>query len=107
MVLWLCQTDSAIIVICGPILPKRPEKIGNNVAIPAAFFKVVLSLHGKKPAAIGFVMKNEAGNNPLSHYAMSVDDVEKMTHFDFFATLPDNVEEEVEKHFDLKYWNLQ
>ena len=36
--------DSAIIIICGPIVAKQPKTIGKNkVVVPQQFFKVVLS----------------------------------------------------------------
>lgn len=101
------RRDSAVIVVCGPIVSKRPEKIGNNVAVPEAFFKVVLSPFRKNPQAIGFIMPNRAGNNPLSHYAMSIDEVEKRTGMDFFSALPDDVEDDIESNYNLKFWNLK
>ncbi len=101
------KRDSAIVVVCGPIVSKRPVTIGHGkVAVPKAFFKVVLSPYAKHPSAIGFIMPNEKGNNPLRSYAKSVDDVEQATGFDFFSSLPDSVETVVESHYDLKYWNL-
>lgn len=101
------KRDSAIIIVCGPIVPKRPKKIGNNVAVPDAFFKVVLSPYGRNPQAIGFVMPNTDGNNPLSHYACSIDKVEEITGMDFFSVLPDDIEDKIESTYSLKYWNLR
>lgn len=101
------KRDSAIIVVCGPIVSKRPKKIGNNLAVPEAFFKVVLSPYGKNPQAIGFIMPNEAGNNPLSSYAKSIDEVEALTKMDFFSVLPDELENRIEAGYNLKYWNLK
>lgn len=101
------KRDSAIIVVCGPIVSKRPNKIGNNVAVPESFFKVILSPYKTNPQAIGFIMPNQAGNNPLSKYAMSVDEVEEITKYDFFSALPDDIEKKVESSYNLKYWNLK
>lgn len=101
------RRDSAIVVVCGPILSKRPETIGRGkVAVPKAFFKVILSPYSQSPSAIGFVMPNTSGNNPLRSYAMTVDEVERLTSFDFFSALPDSLEDAVEAKCDLKYWNL-
>lgn len=101
------KRDSAIIIVCGPIIPKRPQKIGNNVAVPEAFFKVILSPYKKNPQAIGFIMPNQAGNNPLSHYACSIDKVEEVTKMDFFSVLPDDIENRIESTYSLKYWNIR
>lgn len=101
------KRDSAIIVVCGPIVSKRPATIGHGkVAVPKAFFKVVLSPYSKHPSAIGFIMPNEKGNNPLRSYAKSVDEVEDVTGFDFFSSLPDDLEGDVEARYDLSNWNL-
>lgn len=101
------RKDSAIIIVCGPIIPKRPKKIGNNVAVPEAFFKVILSPFRKNPQAIGFIMPNKEGNNPLKYYAKTIDEVEKITGMDFFSILPDETENKIESSYNLKYWNLK
>ena len=84
-------------IVCGPIFYKGKTKtIGvNKVAVPEAFFKVVLCMKGE-PKAIGFIYKNGDGNRPKGDYANSVDEVERITGIDFFPSLPDNVEKKVE-----------
>ena len=91
------QQDSAIVIVCGPIVDKGYNTIGNaRVAVPQRFFKVILAPFLKKPRAIGFIMKNEKEELPLSSYAVSVDRVEKITGLDFFSALPDDVENSIE-----------
>ena len=91
------QQDSAIVIVCGPIVDKGYSTIGNaRVAVPQRFFKVILAPFLKKPRAIGFIMKNEKEELPLSSYAVSVDRVEKITGLDFFSALPDDVENSIE-----------
>ena len=41
----------------------------------------------------------------MQNYAMSVDELEKMTGYDFFPALPDEIEKEVESSFSFKEWN--
>jgi endonuclease G len=65
----------------------------------------VLSLQKGKEKAIGFVMNNSNDDQPMKDAAMSVDDVEKLTGFDFFASLPDNLEKRVESNYSLKAWH--
>lgn len=99
--------DSAIIIISGPIVDKKPKRIGvNKVAVPEAFYKVILSPYTSLPRAIGFIMKHRKGNRPLHVYAVSVDSVEKATGIDFFPALPDKTERKVESSFSLKQWGL-
>jgi endonuclease G len=99
--------DSAVIVICGPIVGESPECIGNNnVVVPHAFFKVVLSLHKKRPEAIGFIFDNAYCTLPLRSYIVSVDSVETVTRLDFFSPLPDETEDLLEAYVDTAYWGL-
>lgn len=94
-----------IYIVCGPILYKgRHKRIGKNkVVVPEAFFKVVLCLTGK-PKAIGFVYKNVSGDRPTGDYVNTVDEVERITGFDFFSELPDDVEKVIEADCSLSDW---
>lgn len=94
-----------VYIACGPIFYSNNYKtIGNNrVGVPDAFFKVVLRM-GKRPAALGFIYPNQGGRNDMSHYVMSVDDVEAKTGIDFFFNLPDDIEEKVEAISELDKW---
>lgn len=96
-----------IYVVCGPVLYKgRHKTIGKNkVTVPEGFFKVVLCMRGT-PKAIGFIYKNAAGNRPKGDYVNSVDEVERITGYDFFPALPDKVERKVEAKADAKEWGL-
>lgn len=94
-----------IYIVCGPILYKQKHgEIGKNkITVPKAFFKVVLCMSGK-PKAIGFIYRNEPGNRPQGDYVNTVDQVERITGIDFFADLPDNIEEKVEREANLNDW---
>ncbi|MEJ8769484.1 DNA/RNA non-specific endonuclease [Prevotella sp. HCN-7019] len=99
------RENGDIYIVCGPILYKgRHKTIGKHkVVVPEAFFKVVLCMRGT-PKAIGFIYKNEDGNRPKGDYVNSVDEVERITGFDFFQSLPDDVEQAVEATADLNEW---
>lgn len=92
-------------IVCGPILYKGKHKtIGKNkVVVPEAFFKVVLRT-GDNPQAIGFIYKNTSGNRPKDSYVNTVDEVERITGIDFFSSLPDDVEKNVEATADIANW---
>ena len=94
-----------VYIVSGPVLyNKEHETIGaNKVVVPEAFFKVILCLRGK-PKAIGFVVKNNDGSKKKDQYVNTVDEVERITGFDFFPALPDDVENEVEAHADMDDW---
>ena len=98
-----------VYIVCGPINYRTPKYgyIGKTfkIRIPDAFFKVVLTgMQSGKPRAIGFIYKNEAGNNKRDKYVNSIDEVERITSMDFFPALPDDVENRVESEYKLSDW---
>ena len=103
---WAKQ-EGALYIVCGPIYYKKNSKtIGkNHVAVPDAFFKVLLSMKGE-PKAIGFIYKNGDGNRPKGDYANSVDEVERITGIDFFPALPDDIEKKVEAVCNPADWDI-
>ena len=95
--------------MCGPINYRTPKYgyIGKTfkIRVPDAFFKVVLTgVESGCPRAIGFIYKNEAGNYKRDKYVNTIDEVERITSLDFFAPLPDRIEEAVEGQYDLTEW---
>ena len=116
----LANTSDTLYVVTGCVLQTAadPEikylkdNEGKNVAIPKAYFKVVLRY---KPgegnngySAIGFWFENRSyGDVNISRsYARSVDDIEKLTGFDFFCNLDDSIETAVESTFLPGQWGL-
>lgn len=94
-----------IYIVCGPMFTSKEHKtIGkNHVAVPDAFFKVVLRL-GKEPAALGFTYKNEGNTGAMSKHVCTVDWIEEMTGIDFFPALDDKTEKKVEAEANLSKW---
>lgn len=100
------QRDSAIMIIAGPIYETSDKTtIGNGVLVPSAFFKVLLAPYIEKPRAIAFVYPNMSAPGNMQNYVMTVDDLEKMTGYDFFSALPDDMESEVESVASFREWN--
>lgn len=107
-------------VVAGPVFFKKSDKgfIGRGmVKVPDAFFKVVLCPDAPQPMAIGFVCRNEdvkspeAGVTPSGRrrhkaelYIHTIDEVERITGYDFFCALPDDEEAKVESHADIEDW---
>ena len=93
-------------IVAGPIFIHQPRRtVGeNHVAVPDAFFKVVLVGEGSKAKAIGFFYENEDGRHPMSHYVRSVDEIEDFTRLDFFHHLDDETENRIEARSDLRDW---
>lgn len=95
-----------VYIICGPVfLNREHETIGTNeVFVPEAFFKVVLCLNGT-PKALGIICRNTDGNRKRDLYYNSVDQVERITGYDFFPALSDDIENVVEAEADINEWN--
>lgn len=99
--------EGRVYIACGPIYRgNRQSSIGRDIKItvPDAFFKVVLCMTKGKEKAIGFIYENKDGKQDMSRAAMSVDEVEKITGFDFFHNLPDELEDRLEASCKFKYW---
>ena len=82
------------------------ETIGDShISVPRRFFKVVLSPYATPPRAIGFLMNNGTVAGGMQAAAVSVDEVEAATGYDFFSALPDSVEARVESECRFHYWS--
>ena len=95
-----------VYIVCGPIyLNKQHRKLGKNkVVVPDAFFKVILRT-GRNPQAIGFICRNQSEKGlQKKDFVNSVDEVERITGYDFFSKLPDNVEKRIEAKADFSQW---
>lgn len=101
-------TYGEVQVVTGPVLTVTADlpTIGSNaVTVPPSFYKVV---YRSKPQAkaIGFIIPNQPSNEPFTTFARSVDEVEQVTGLDFFSSLPDDIENAIEKNYQLSDWNL-
>ena len=97
-----------VLVVTGPVFNKGKERktIGKNkVAIPDAFYKVLL-VEDEELKGIGFYCENIDNNaKEAKSHARSIDEIEEITGIDFFHKLPDDIEERVESAYDWKHWN--
>ena len=73
-----------------------------SVPVPNYFYKVVLKVskddNGTVTSAstVGFWFEHKTYSDSYTNYAVSVDQIEQWTGFDFFANLPDAVESKAE-----------
>lgn len=97
-----------VYIVTGPIIGEnRYGTIGDSrVIIPDAFFKAVMVNDGERWQSIAFVMQNRSYNDNMQRCAMSVDELEELTGYDFFAAMDDAVEADVEKNYKLSFWKL-
>lgn len=100
------RRDKSLIVVTGPIMDKKHETIGQDIdiAVPEAFFKVILSPNTTPKKAIAFICPNRSCGGTMKSYAVSVDEVEKRTGMNFFNALPDDVENRIEGTCNINQW---
>lgn len=99
------NNNQQLFIVTGPILnDSLPviERGENQVSIPEYFYKIALDFTNKK--AIGFIMPNKDIKNPISSFAVSINDVEIATGIDFFYQLEDELEEQFESQNQVIDW---
>jgi endonuclease G len=95
-----------VYVATGPVLTQTPlGSIGfSKVTVPGAYYKVLYAPEQHK--AIAFVMPNALSTKPVMDFAVSIDEVEKLTGLDFFPSLLRGLDEEIEGSLDKDAWQV-
>ena len=97
-----------VFVVTGPVLTDPiSSHIGQTcrISIPQRFYKVMLDT-ASPMRAIAFVLPNNSSTQPLSSFAMSIDEAERITGMDFFPKLNDLQEAKIEKTLILNQWRF-
>ena len=98
------KKEHKIYVVTGPVFNDNKGTIGqDNVLVPGYFFKILYE-ETDQPKIIAFVFPNRKSDRPLTDFAVPVDEAEKLTGFDFFSQLPDELENKLESRVDLSGW---
>lgn len=98
--------DEKLYIVTGGVLQDSLATIGdNNVSVPQYFYKIVLDYTLPGIKAIAFLMENESSTLPLHHFVVTIDSLESLTGIDFFPSLEDNLEEQLESTIFISEWN--
>jgi len=98
--------DNSVFVVTGAILTKGLPTIGlNKITVPEYFYKVILDYTEPEIKGIGFIIPNQGSQEPLQHFAVTIDSVEKVTGIDFFYKLPKDQQRIIESTVDLNEWH--
>jgi endonuclease G len=93
-------------VITGPIYREPVQYLSSGVAIPAAFFKIVVDV--VEPAgvrALALVLDQDVSESgKMSQYLVTIDEVEAATGFDFLSLLDDGAEAALEADLPKRLW---
>lgn len=104
---WAVQFDE-IYVATGPVLTTGLPYIGaNKVSVPSLYYKALLVYGNKGKQAIAFVLPNEASQQPLNNYLITIDSLENLTGINFFAALQDDEEALIEANVHAPLWGFQ
>lgn len=103
------KREGSVYIVCGPVFNRgrKVRYIGreHKVRVPDGFFKVVLSMKLGHEKAIGFYYANNDRHQTMESAVMSVDEVERMTGYNFFHLVDDNIENRVEARYNLRDWD--
>lgn len=105
---YFAKQTGKIWVVTGPIFDAPVERLRSNwrVEIPDACYKIIIAPEAGK--ALAFIMPQTVyGDEPLDHYLVNVDAIEKRTGLDFFSQLEDGQENRLEAEIDPAFWHLQ
>lgn len=98
-----------VFVVTGPVLtdPIGSPYIGQtcHISVPQRFYKIMLDT-ASPMRAIAFILPNASSTQPLTYFAMSIDEAEKITGLDFFPKLNDLQEAKIEKTLILNQWRF-
>ena len=105
------QLADRIWVITGPVFIGKSKKLptSDKVDVPDAFYKIYITeAKPNKPSkALAFLVPQTVkGNEPLSDFVTTIDEVEKKTNLDFFPNLDPKIQEKLERYSSPQEWNL-
>lgn len=109
--LGLASTDTLYVCKGGTIEDDQIlTRIDGKLIVPKYFFAALLMKNSLGYRAIAFWFPHTNvyhGDDGLSEYALSIDELEEKTGIDFFCNLPDDIETKVESSYALLPWGLQ
>ena len=97
----LAYYDVGLSIFLRELLMKK-----SRIPVPVAFYKVILDLTPPMKM-IGFIVPNETSKRRLASFSVSVDEVERLTGYDFFSDLDDDIENRLERLHDWQSWMNQ
>lgn len=98
------KRDGHLIVLTGPIMGAKHGGIGPNhdIAIPEAFYKIVYA--PQQHRAIAFIYANAERNAGMERNAVTISEVERRTGIDFFTSLSQATQREIESQCNFAAW---
>lgn len=102
---YVIKNEVDLYVVTGPVLhpglPKQ-ERSKNSISIPEKHFKVVMDLDNQR--GVAFLMDNSKATKPVENYMVPIDEIERLTGYDFFPALDHQQEKSIESATDYRDW---
>lgn len=92
-------------VITGALSAPNGRRLPSGIDIPSAFYQIVLAKKdGRLRAFAAFMPQNTLRRTYARSLLVSIDELEKLTGFDFLSALPDDVESALEAATPTRLW---
>ncbi len=92
-------------VIAGPVFGESPEWLRGRVAVPEAFFMIVIDETAGRVRAQAFLFpQSTIPEARLEEHVVSIDAIEQRTGLDFLSALPDEAETALESMRASRVW---
>jgi len=92
-------------VMAGPVFGEKPARLQRRVAVPEAFFMVVVDESDGRVRAQAFLFPQETPDgDELGKYVVTIDEIETRTGLDLLTALPDEAENALEARRATRVW---
>lgn len=92
-------------VLTGPVFPEHPRRLRGRVAVPEAFFLLVIDEVGGRVRAEAFLVAQDAPEDADPDSCLTtVDEIERRTGLDLMQDLPDDAEAALESRQEARMW---
>ncbi|HEX3596254.1 MAG TPA: DNA/RNA non-specific endonuclease [Polyangiaceae bacterium] len=103
---WAIEPEAALFIVAGGVFDENPTRIGHDVAVPRATYKIVVVLRRGQGAkdvtlatrTVAVEMPNEpgVGRRPWREFVTTIDRIEADTGYDFLSSIPEPVQSALE-----------
>lgn len=91
-------------VLAGPVFGPNPAKLKQRVAVPEAFYMIIVDESDGRVRTQAFLFPQEQSRAELNRYLVTIDEIERRTGLDFLPALPDDAETALEARLPARAW---
>lgn len=92
-------------MLTGPVFGGQPRQLRGAVAVPEAFFLIVVDEHEGRLRTLALIVPQEAPPSAdPNRYLTTIDEIQRRTGLDFLAELDDGAEQQVEQMRAARLW---